>query len=559
MKRKISIWFAMLLIVTALMAGAGVSSMFSSGDIFTELNKFKDVLSLVQQNYVDTVNIGELTGTAITGMLAKLDPHSVYLTPQITEQEEERFQGSYQGVGLEILVVNDTLMVVNPMGGGPAARLGIFSNDRIVAIDDSSCIGLTTQQAARKLRGPKGTKVSVTLVRAGVKEPLRYDIIRDNISITSIDVALMIRDDVGYVSVNRFASTTSTELHKALEDLRSQGMKKLVLDLRGNPGGLLNEAVEMTDEFLDGGPQQDPKKVVYTKSHDGKMDETYVSKSGDPYEKLPVIVLVNHGSASASEIVAGAIQDWDRGLIVGETSFGKGLVQRQWDLSDGSALRLTVARYYTPSGRLIQRPYDGLDEEEYVRRAFAEGDSIDAAAGADSLHAGKALPDSGRPVYKTSARRRDHARLRREARRADEDHRRDAPAQRLLPLGARLPRRGGAFTPDGVHRRRRVLERVQHHARHGGLLQGFREGEGDRRRRKGFHRRPRVRRHPAKGADRPQSLQRSGLVPRDAPRRRPGRQGARALPGSRKDGDRRPGRQLTEAAPHRRRPDRRRD
>jgi carboxyl-terminal processing protease len=291
------------------------------------------------------------------------------------------------------------------MGGGPAARLGIFSNDRIVAIDDSSCIGLTTQQAAKKLRGPKGTKVSVTIKRVGVKEPLRYDIIRDNISLTSIDVALMVRDDVGYISVNRFASTTSTELHKALEELRSQGMKKLVLDLRGNPGGLLNEAVEMTDEFLDGGTQNNPKKVVYTKSHDGKMDETYVSKSGDPYEKLPVIVLVNHGSASASEIVAGAIQDWDRGLIVGETSFGKGLVQRQWDLSDGSALRLTVARYYTPSGRLIQRPYDGLDEEEYVRRAFAEGDSIDAAAGGDSVRARKDVPDTARPVYKTSAGR----------------------------------------------------------------------------------------------------------------------------------------------------------
>jgi carboxyl-terminal processing protease len=412
MKRTISIWFALALVVTALVAGMGISSVsgvpgiLGGGDIFAELNKFKDVLSLIQQNYVDTVNIGELTGTAIEEMLTKLDPHSVYLTPQITEQEEERFQGSYQGVGLEILVVNDTLMVVNPMGGGPASRLGILSNDRIVAIDDSSCIGLTTQQAAKKLRGPKGTKVSVTIARVGVKEPLRYDIIRDNISITSIDVALMIRDDVGYVSVNRFASTTSSELRKALEGLRAQGMTKLVLDLRGNPGGLLNEAVEMADEFLDGGPAKSPKKVVYTKSHDGKMDETFFSKGGDPYEKLPVIVLVNHGSASASEIVAGAIQDWDRGLIVGETSFGKGLVQRQWDLSDGSALRLTVARYYTPSGRLIQRPYDGLDEEEYVRRAYADGDSIDAAgAVADSLPAGGDVPDSARPVYKTSAGR----------------------------------------------------------------------------------------------------------------------------------------------------------
>lgn len=403
MKRKISLWFTLILIVTALMAGMSVSSLLSDGDIFTQLNKFKDVLSLVQQNYVDTVNIGELTGTAISEMLTKLDPHSVYMTPQITEQEEERFHGSYQGVGLEILVVNDTLTVVNPMGGGPAARLGILSNDRIISIDDSTCIGLTTQQAAKKLRGPKGTKVSVEILRAGVKGRLSYDIIRDDISITSVDVALMIRDDVGFVSVNRFAATTSTELHEALGALTAQGMKKLILDLRGNPGGLMNEAVEMSDEFLDGGPAGDPRKVVYTKSHDGRMDETYVSKSGDPYEKLPVIVLVNHGSASASEIVAGAIQDWDRGLIVGETSFGKGLVQRQWDLSDGSALRLTVARYYTPSGRLIQRPYDGIDQDEYVRRAYAEGDSIDGAA--DSARTARAIPDSARPVFRTAAGR----------------------------------------------------------------------------------------------------------------------------------------------------------
>ncbi len=408
MKRKISLWFTLLLIVTALVAGMGVSNLLTDNDIFTQLNKFKDVLSLVQQNYVDTVNIRDLTSTAIAEMLTKLDPHSVYLTPQITEQEEERFQGSYQGVGLEILVVNDTLMVVNPMGGGPATRMGILSNDRIIRIDDSSSIGLTTQQAAKKLRGPKGTKVGVTILRTGVAEPMRYDIIRDNISITSVDVALMIRDDVGYVSVNRFAATTSTELDKALDDLRSRGMKKLILDLRGNPGGLMNEAVEMTDAFLDGGSPNAPKKVVYTKSHDGKMDETYFANDGNPYEKLPLVVLINHGSASASEIVAGALQDWDRALIVGETSFGKGLVQRQWDLSDGSALRLTVARYYTPSGRLIQRPYDGLDPSEYVRKAYEEGDSADASldpSGADTIGMRTEIADSARPAYTTNAGR----------------------------------------------------------------------------------------------------------------------------------------------------------
>ncbi len=406
MKRKISLWVTLLLIVTALVAGMGLSNLVDGGDVFTQLNKFKDVLSIIQRNYVDSVDVGELTSSAIAGMLGKLDPHSVYLTPQVTELEDERFHGSYQGVGLEILTVNDTLLVVNPMGGGPASRLGILSNDRIITIDDSTSIGLTTTQAAKKLRGPKGTKVSVTILRTGVSGPLRYDIIRDDISITSVDVALMIRDDVGYVSVNRFAATTSTELRKALEGLRAQGMKKLILDLRGNPGGLLNEAVEMTDEFLDAGAGKEPKKVVYTISHDGRMDETYHAKDGEGSERLPLIVLINHGSASASEIVAGALQDWDRALIVGETSFGKGLVQRQWELPDGSALRLTVARYYTPSGRLIQRPYDGLDVTEYVRKAYQEGDSADAAGErARPDPAADAGPDTARPVYRTHAGR----------------------------------------------------------------------------------------------------------------------------------------------------------
>ncbi len=405
MKRKISLWFTLILVVTALVVGIGVSNFLDDSTVFTQLTKIKDVLSLIERNYVDTVDIGRLTSTAITSMLSELDPHSVYMTPQLTEQEGERFQGSYQGVGLEILVVNDTLMVVNPMGGGPASRLGILSNDRIVEISDTSCIGITTQAAAKKLRGPKGTKVGVTILRAGEKEPLRYDIVRDNISITSVDVALMLRDDVGYVSVNRFAATTDSEMRAALDTLTKQGMKKLILDLRGNPGGILNEAVDMVDEFLDGGTASNPRKVVYTKSHDGRMDETFFAKDGGAYEKLPLVVLISHGSASASEIVAGALQDWDRALIVGETSFGKGLVQRQWELSDGSAVRLTVARYYTPSGRLIQRPYDGLDRDEYVRQAFTGGDSTGLEDPVVAAEDSSAAADSARPEYTTNAGR----------------------------------------------------------------------------------------------------------------------------------------------------------
>jgi carboxyl-terminal processing protease len=333
-------------------------------------------------------------------LLAQLDPHSIYLPPRESKQEAERFQGSYQGVGLEIVTMNDSIMVSEPMGGGPAARIGILSNDRIVKINDSTAVGLSTQEASRRLRGPKGTKVTIGIARAGVPELLVYEIIRDNIALTSLDVAFMLDKETGYVNVNRFSATTHSELATALAKLQSQGMRRLVLDLRGNPGGYLQEAVQMADLFLDGGPDGKSRKVVYTKSRNGMMDEAYTSRTGDAFEHVPLIVLINNGSASASEIVAGSIQDWDRGLIVGETSFGKGLVQRQWDLSDGSAVRLTIARYYTPSGRLIQRPYDGKDRAEYQKEAFARDEKE-----GDNLAHDKDATDTTRPKFTTAGGR----------------------------------------------------------------------------------------------------------------------------------------------------------
>lgn len=403
MKKQISLRVSLVLIAAAVGLGAGAGRLFSGDNIFEQLGKFKDVLSLAQKYYVDEIDAQKLTEAAVTGMLTQLDPHSVYLPPRVTKQEAERFQGSYQGVGLEILSLNDTIVVSEPMGGGPAAQLGILSNDKIVRIGDSSAVGYTTAQASLRLRGAKGTRVTVTILRSGVKEPLVFEIVRDNIALTSVDVALMITPGVGYISVNRFSATTSAEMSAALLKLRTDGMKRLVLDLRGNPGGYMQEAVRMADLFLDAGTEKAPHKIVYTKARVSELEEVYLAQSGQDYEQTPLIVLVNNGSASASEIVAGAIQDWDRGLIVGETSFGKGLVQRQWDFADGSAIRLTIARYYTPSGRLIQRAYDGKDATAYREEAFerdeSEGENLNHANDITSK------ADSARPMFRTNGNR----------------------------------------------------------------------------------------------------------------------------------------------------------
>lgn len=393
----------MILFAIALLLGISFEKVISEDPIFEQLDKYRDVLSLAQKYYVDDVSVNQLTEAAITGLLGQLDPHSVYMPAVTTKNEAERFQGSYQGVGLEIGALNDTITVVEPMGGGPAVRLGILSNDRIVAINDTSAIGYTTVRASEKLRGRKGTTVKVTIRRPEVKDLLVYEITRDDIALTSIDASLMIGDDIGYVSVNRFSSTTGVEMSGALQKLKDAGMKQLILDLRGNPGGYLNEAVAMADLFLDAGSPDKPKTIVYTRGRAHELEESYVAGGGQAYEKLPLIVLVNNSSASASEIVSGAIQDWDRGLIVGETTFGKGLVQRQWNFNDGSSMRLTIARYYTPSGRLIQRSYKGKDRAAYQEEAYnrneSEGNNIEH--GRDTIVKG----DSTRPKFQTNSGR----------------------------------------------------------------------------------------------------------------------------------------------------------
>jgi carboxyl-terminal processing protease len=393
MKKTFSVWTVVAMMVVGVIVGFEGKALVSADNIYEQLNKFKDILVLADKYYVDTVDTRKLTEGAITGLLEQLDPHSVYFPPRILQRATEDMQGNYQGVGLMIRALNDTIIVIEPMGGSPATMLGILSNDRIVRINDTTAIGFTADQASQRLRGPKGTKVKVTIARPGVGELLVYEITRAEIAITSIDVAMMVNEEAGYVSVNKFGMKTGQELTRALQSLREQGMKRLILDLRNNPGGILDEAVRMADLFLDGGTKDKPKKIVYTKARSAELEESYVASSGDPNEKLPLIVLIGNASASASEIVAGAIQDWDRGLIVGETSFGKGLVQRQWTFNDGSGLRMTIARYYTPSGRLIQRSYEGKAKGQYQLEAFQreeqEGENLehrkDAKARADSL------------------------------------------------------------------------------------------------------------------------------------------------------------------------------
>ena len=422
MKKRFTLPTAVALVVVGVCAGMGINKLISADNIYEQIKKFSDVLSITDKAYVDDVDTGKLTDAAIVGMLNTLDPHSVYIPPKQFEKVMEDFKGKFEGVGISFRVLNDTITVIEPVAGGPSARMGVLSNDRIVKINDSSSIKWTDQQVMHTLRGPKGTKVKISIVRPSVKEILDFIIIRDEIAITSVDAALMITKDVGYIRVNQFKETTHSEMDKALQTLKAEGMKELILDLRDNGGGYLEEAVRMADQFLDAGPVDHPHKIVYTKSRKPEFEESYTAQSGQPYEHLPLIVLINNASASASEIVAGALQDWDRALIVGETSFGKGLVQRQWPLQDGSAFRLTVARYYTPSGRLIQRSYQGKDKDEYQMEAFQrdeqEGDNLEHKHDAQSAkqsgegqendtadHKHEVKPDSSIPIFRTAGGR----------------------------------------------------------------------------------------------------------------------------------------------------------
>lgn len=383
-------WLAIMGLAAGVIIGIKIEPLISGDSIYEQLQKFREVLFIVEKNYVDDVEAPKLVEAAISGLLGQLDPHSVYIPAEQQKRVEEDFRGSFEGIGVEFDVVRDTITIVTAISGGPSEALGIQAGDKIVKIDGKNSVGMKRDDVPKILRGRAGTHVVVAIVRPGVAEELTFDIERDKIPLYTVDAAFVAPDGTGYLTINRFAEPTYDEFMKNMAELKAKGMKRLILDLRGNPGGYMDKAIRIADEFVSGG-----KKIVYTRSGRSSEEEAYFAQDGQEYESLPLIVLINRGSASASEIVSGAVQDLDRGLIVGETSFGKGLVQRQFSLDDGSAFRLTIARYYTPSGRLIQRPYDDGRAAYYGLAGRDEGEEGDNFNHTSEAH------DSTKPVYKT--------------------------------------------------------------------------------------------------------------------------------------------------------------
>ncbi|MCH8273127.1 MAG: S41 family peptidase, partial [Candidatus Marinimicrobia bacterium] len=332
----------------------------SAPDLFSKLEIFNNMIQIMNQYYVDKVDWDKVMTGAYRGMMAELDPHSVYIDKERFKKSEENFSGKFQGIGIEFDILDGYITVIAPIVGSPSEKLGLTTGDKIISIDNESAKNITHKEVFTRLRGPKGSRVDVTIRRNGIKKDFDLTIIRDEIPIYSVLSSFMINDQTGYILLNRFSRTTSEEIEEAMKSLESEGMETLILDLRSNAGGYLEEAVDVLDKFIEGG-----EVLVYTKGRVSSANEEYFSTSRATHARHPLIILVNRGSASASEIVAGAIQDLDRGLVVGETTFGKGLVQRQWKMKDGSAIRVTIARYYTPSGRLIQRPYENGREQYY--------------------------------------------------------------------------------------------------------------------------------------------------------------------------------------------------
>lgn len=358
MKRRIQI--PVIIVISFLIGFGGNQVLHSASDLYLKLEVFENIIQIMNRYYVERVDWDKVMNGAYKGMMAQLDPHSVYINKDKFKKSEESFAGKFQGIGIEFDILDEYITVIAPIAGSPSEKLGIRPGDKIVVINGESAKGITYEDVFARLRGPKGSKVNVTIRRAGLDEDFDLTITRDEIPIYSVLSSFMINDETGYILLSRFSRTTSDEVEKALNKLESQGMKNLVLDLRSNAGGYLDEAVDVLDKFIGGG-----EILVYTKGRVSSANEEYYSTSKATHDRFPLVVLVNRGSASASEIVAGAIQDLDRGLVVGETTFGKGLVQRQWKMKDDSAIRVTIARYFTPSGRLIQRSYENGIEQYY--------------------------------------------------------------------------------------------------------------------------------------------------------------------------------------------------
>ena len=384
--------FLVLIIFISIFGGLLLGNLISNranGSGFSRIlshNKIDELLSIINSQYVDTMNMKVMTEELMTDVASKLDPHSVYIPASDLADVNSELEGSFSGIGVQFNIQNDTVMIVAIVSGGPSEKVGLLAGDRIVQVNDSAFVGkkITNEKVMKKLKGKAGTKVKLGVRRHGTHEILHYSITRGEIPVNSVDIAYMIEPQVGFIKVSKFAATTYSEFLDAIAKLRNQGAKKYIIDLRENSGGFMDQAINMVNEFLPAG-----RMIVYSKGKAYQRSEAKSDGKGSCIN-LPMVVLIDEFSASASEIFSGAIQDNDRGLIIGRRSFGKGLVQQQMILSDGSAIRLTVARYYTPSGRSIQKPYikgKAQDYEMDIVKRYLHGE-IDSK---DSIHIAKSL------------------------------------------------------------------------------------------------------------------------------------------------------------------------
>ncbi len=383
-------------IVMGILIGAQTATTKGSSSA-RSYNKLRQILTYIENDYVDEVSTEALVDDVIDEFLEKLDPHTNYITAEDNAILRSQLEGNFEGIGIEFNIFKDTIFVIAPLSGGPSIKAGLLAGDKILKVDDEDVagVGMTNRDVITRLRGEKGSKVNVTIKRNGLKELLVFEIERDVIPQYSVDVSYMIDDRTGYIKVSRFSATTYMEFKDAMGNLLESGMERMVLDLTGNPGGYLDRAVDIVDEFL-----EDGNLIVYTKGKEPRYNDRHFSKKGGDFENGSLIVMIDEGSASASEIVTGAVQDHDRGIVVGRRSFGKGLVQLPISLDDGSELRLTISRYYTPSGRSIQKPYE--DDLEGYHNDFAQRLQRGELFSEDSIQINESLvftTKSGRKVY----------------------------------------------------------------------------------------------------------------------------------------------------------------
>lgn len=400
-KKRLNVWLPLLfalVLALGMYLGSKLQTETANGPSIVLRNggnKLDQILKLVENRYVDSVDTEDLTDKTIAELLTQLDPYSAYIPAANYEEANQPLEGNFEGIGIEFYKLNDTILVVSALSGGPSEQVGLRGGDKIVTVDSVLVAGqnLSNEAIIKKLRGKKGSKVRVGIKRNGQKELMSFTITRDRIPIYSVDIAYLVAPAVGYIKINKFSATTADEFRQAFDKLSSSTpLKGLVLDLRGNPGGYLDAAIRLADEFL-----PDGKLITYTEGRTQPRRDFSSSSSG-LFETGKLVVLIDEGSASASEIVSGAIQDWDRGEVIGRRSFGKGLVQEQFDMRDGSAVRLTVSRYYTPSGRSIQKPYEsGKSSDDFLER-LERGELFSA----DSIHQNDSLQfrtASGRLVF----------------------------------------------------------------------------------------------------------------------------------------------------------------